>query len=154
MTPFDAMHLVGIFESAGCPAGVLNLVTGTGPVTGRQLVADHRLRHVSFTGSVRGGRQVAALAAANITRCTLELGGKSPSVILPDADLAPVVRSALASGLVNSGQACNAPTRMLVPQAAIDDVPADPGRRGRPDRRRRSARTLDPDGPAGLGAPA
>jgi acyl-CoA reductase-like NAD-dependent aldehyde dehydrogenase len=101
---------------------VLNLVTGTGPVTGQQLVADRRIRHVSFTGSVRGGRQVAALAAANVTRCTLELGGKSPSVVLPDADLASAVRSALASGLVNSGQACNAPTRMLVPQAAIDDV--------------------------------
>jgi aldehyde dehydrogenase (NAD+) len=122
LTPFDAMHLVGLFESAGCPAGVLNLVTGTGPVTGRPLVADHRVRHVSFTGSVRAGRQVAALAAANVARCTLELGGKSPSVILPDADLAPAVRSALASGLVNSGQACNAPARMLVPEAAIDDV--------------------------------
>jgi aldehyde dehydrogenase (NAD+) len=122
MTPFDAMHLVGIFESAGCPAGVLNLVTGTGPVTGRQLVADRRIRHVSFTGSVRGGRQVAALAAANITRCTLELGGKSPAVILPDADLALAVRSALGSGLVNSGQACNAPSRMLVPQTAFDDA--------------------------------
>ncbi|MEV5837711.1 aldehyde dehydrogenase family protein [Nocardia sp. NPDC052112] len=122
LTPFDANVLASLFVEAGCPPGVLNTVTGTGPVTGAALAVHPDLGHVSFTGSVAAGRTVAGLAARTLTRCTLELGGKSPVLLLPDADLDTAVVGALSSGLVNSGQACNATTRMLVPAAALADV--------------------------------
>ncbi|MGW5520562.1 aldehyde dehydrogenase family protein [Nocardia africana] len=144
LTPFDAEFLAELFLEAGCPPGVLNTVTGTGPVTGAALAAQPGLGHVSFTGSVEAGRAVAGLAAHTLTRCTLELGGKSPVLLLPDADVDTAVAGALASGLNNSGQACNATTRMLVPADVLPDVealvhthiekyalgdPADPGTR-------------------------
>ncbi|MFF0816782.1 aldehyde dehydrogenase family protein [Rhodococcus sp. NPDC003318] len=122
MTPYDANCLVSLFHEAGCPPGVLNVVTGTGAVTGAALAAHPHLAHVSFTGSVTAGRTVAALAAASLTRCTLELGGKSPAVLLPDADLDTAITGAVASGLVNSGQACNATTRLLIPETVADDA--------------------------------
>ncbi|MFF3572997.1 aldehyde dehydrogenase family protein [Nocardia jiangxiensis] len=121
-TPFDANALVKLFIEAGCPPGVLNTVTGTGAVTGTALAGHPGLGHVSFTGSVAAGRTVAGLAARTLTRSTLELGGKSPAIILPDADLATAVAGAVAGGLVNSGQACNATTRMLVPAHLIGEV--------------------------------
>ncbi len=122
MTPYDAEMLAGLFLEAGLPAGAFNLVTGVGPTTGAALAGHDTLAHMSFTGSVTAGRAVAALAGQALTRCTLELGGKSPAVILPDADLDTAIPSAIASGLVNSGQACNAPTRLLVPQSLVAEV--------------------------------
>ncbi|MEV0854459.1 aldehyde dehydrogenase family protein [Nocardia fluminea] len=122
MTPFDANALASLFLEAGCPRGVLNTVTGTGPITGAALAAHPGLGHVSFTGSVGAGRAVAGLAAHTLTRCTLELGGKSPALLLPDADLDTAVAGAISSGLVNSGQACNATSRILVPVDALADV--------------------------------
>ncbi|MBS9376130.1 aldehyde dehydrogenase family protein [Rhodococcus sp. B50] len=122
MTPYDAEMLAGLFLEAGLPAGAFNLVTGVGPTTGAALAGHDTLAHMSFTGSVTAGRAVAALAGQALTRCTLELGGKSPAVILPDADLPTAIPGALASGLVNSGQACNAPTRLLVPQSLVVEV--------------------------------
>ncbi|MDV7243642.1 MULTISPECIES: aldehyde dehydrogenase family protein [Rhodococcus] len=122
MTPYDANALAALFLEAGCPPGVFNVVTGTGAVTGSALVAHPQLAHVSFTGSVVAGRTVASLAAQTLTRCTLELGGKSPAVVLPDADLETALTGVVASGLVNSGQACNATTRLLLPQARAADA--------------------------------
>ncbi|MFD5497262.1 aldehyde dehydrogenase family protein [Streptomyces sp. NPDC127091] len=121
-TPYDALVLAALFDEAGIPRGLFNVVTGTGPVTGAALAGQHGLARVSFTGSVAAGRAVAGLAAANLVPCTLELGGKSPAVILDDADLSVVVPSVLRSGFVNSGQACNATTRILVPSSRIEEV--------------------------------
>ncbi|MHC6214445.1 aldehyde dehydrogenase family protein [Rhodococcus ruber] len=122
MTPYDANALAALFLEAGCPPGVFNVVTGTGAVTGAALAAHPQLAHVSFTGSVAAGRTVASLAAQMLTRCTLELGGKSPALVLPDADLETALAGVVASGLVNSGQACNATTRLLLPEALAADA--------------------------------
>ncbi|MFD9663999.1 aldehyde dehydrogenase family protein [Rhodococcus sp. NPDC059968] len=122
MTPYDANALARLFLEAGLPPGVFNVVTGTGAVTGAALAAHPDLAHVSFTGSVAAGRAVAGLAAATLTRCTLELGGKSPAVVLPDADLQAALAGAVTSGLVNSGQACNATTRLLIPEHLAGDA--------------------------------
>ncbi|WAL49279.1 aldehyde dehydrogenase family protein [Rhodococcus pyridinivorans] len=122
MTPYDAEALAGLFLEAGLPPGVFNVVTGVGPTTGAALAGHHALAHMSFTGSVTAGRAVAELAGRGLTRCTLELGGKSPAVILPDADLGAAVPGAIASGLVNSGQACNATTRLLVPRSMAGEI--------------------------------
>ncbi|MGN7228021.1 aldehyde dehydrogenase family protein [Dietzia maris] len=121
-TPYDALRIAEIFHEAGGPDGLINVVTGTGPATGAALAAHPALSRLSFTGSVRAGKAVAGLAAASLTKCSLELGGKSPALVLPDADLTVAIPSALTSGLVNSGQACNATTRMLVPADRMDDV--------------------------------
>lgn len=121
-TPYDAHLVAMLFLEAGAAPGLVNVVTGTGPETGAALSAHPGLARMSFTGSVRAGREVATLAAASLTPCALELGGKSPAVILPDADLAQVVPAAFMSGLTNSGQACNAPTRMLVPRTSLAEV--------------------------------
>ena len=121
-TPYDALRIGELFMEAGAPAGLVNVVTGTGPVTGAALASHPGLARLSFTGSVRAGREVAGLAARNLVKCSLELGGKSPALVLPDADLATAVPAALRSGLVNSGQACNATTRMLIPEQSAGDV--------------------------------
>ncbi|MFI5613680.1 aldehyde dehydrogenase family protein [Amycolatopsis sp. NPDC051903] len=121
-TPFDANLIAAAALEAGFPPGVLNVVHGTGPATGQALVTDPRVGHVSFTGSVPAGQTVAALAAGHTASTTLELGGKSAAVLLPDADLAHAVGAAVKSGLVNSGQACNATTRIVVPRSALADV--------------------------------
>ncbi|NMO04827.1 aldehyde dehydrogenase family protein [Gordonia sp. TBRC 11910] len=114
-TPFDAAQLRQCFLDAGLPADAFAIVNGTGPITGQALSAHPGIAHVSFTGSVRGGRAVARAAAQTLTRTTLELGGKSPAVVLPDADFPDVLPRVVASGLVNSGQACNATSRLLLP---------------------------------------
>ncbi|MET4165973.1 MULTISPECIES: aldehyde dehydrogenase family protein [Gordonia] len=116
-TPFDAMLVRRCFIDAGLPAGAFAIVNGTGPVTGQALASHPDIAHVSFTGSVRGGKAVATAAVESLARTTLELGGKSPAVVLPDADLDAVVPRVLASGLVNSGQACNATSRLVLPAA-------------------------------------
>lgn len=121
-TPIDAVAIAQIFLDAGLPRGAFNVVQGTGGVTGSALAAHPGIAHVSFTGSVGAGRTVAALAAGTLARTTLELGGKSPAVILPDADLDVAIAGALGSALVNSGQACNAPSRMVIPQHLAGEI--------------------------------
>ncbi len=101
---------------AALPPGVLNVVGGTGPEVGEALAAHRGVDLVSFTGSTRAGRRVAELAAATVKRVTLELGGKSATVVLADADLARAVSTGVKSAYLNSGQTCNALTRMLVPR--------------------------------------
>jgi len=104
-------------HEAGVPPGVFNLVTGLGPVVGEALVRHPEVDAISFTGSTRAGVRISELAAQTVKRVTLELGGKSASVILDDADLPGAVRGTVASCYLNSGQTCTAFTRMLVPEA-------------------------------------
>lgn len=121
-TPFDAEVFVRLLHSAGIPSGAVQLVQGSGSVTGSALSRHPGVSHVSFTGSVEAGKIVAGLAATTLARCTLELGGKSPAVVLPGADLERVIPAVLASGFVNAGQACNATTRLLVPADKVGHV--------------------------------
>ncbi len=122
VAPLAAYELAAIFHETGLPAGVLNLVSGTGPVVGEAIAAHPGIDLVSFTGSVRAGRRVAGLAAAGIKRVTLELGGKSANVILPDADLAKAVKVGVAEAFINAGQTCSALTRMLVPAGRAEEA--------------------------------
>ncbi|NDF05718.1 MAG: aldehyde dehydrogenase family protein [Betaproteobacteria bacterium] len=124
IAPVNAMILADIIHAAGLPAGVFNLVNGLGPVVGEVLASHPEVDMVSFTGSTCAGKRVAELAAATVKRVTLELGGKSASVILPDADLAAAVKGTIGACLLNSGQTCSAHTRMLVPAKRYDEVKA------------------------------
>ena len=121
-TPFDAVMVRRYLIDAGLPSGALSIVNGTGHPVGQALSSHAGVDHVSFTGSVGGGRAVAAAAAGSLARTTLELGGKSPAVVLPGADLAAVVPRVVASGLVNSGQACNSTSRLVLPASHADAV--------------------------------
>jgi aldehyde dehydrogenase (NAD+) len=116
IVPLNAFVLAEICQAAGLPDGVFNLVTGTGPVVGEAIVSHPETDMISFTGSTRAGRRVAELAAAGVKPVALELGGKSPLVILDDADLEQAVTDGVAKCFLNSGQTCSALTRMLVPR--------------------------------------
>jgi aldehyde dehydrogenase (NAD+) len=122
VVPLNAFILAEIVEAVGLPAGVFNLVTGTGPVVGEAIVAHAETDAVSFTGSTRAGRRVAELAAREVKQVSLELGGKSPNVILDDADLQKAVTDGVAKCFLNSGQTCSALTRMLVPHEKLEEV--------------------------------
>jgi len=124
VAPLTAFILAEIIDALGLPAGVFNLVCGTGPVVGEALAAHPDVDMVSFTGSTRAGKRVAELAARSVKRVALELGGKSANVILDDADLAKAVTANINDCYLNSGQACNAQTRMLVPRARHDEAVA------------------------------
>jgi len=124
VAPLAAYELAGIFHETGLPPGVFNLVSGTGKVTGEAIAAHQDVDVVSFTGSVQAGRRVAEVAAGTIKRVTLELGGKSASLILPDADLGTAVKVGVARAFVNSGQTCNALTRMLVHAGRYEEAVA------------------------------
>jgi aldehyde dehydrogenase (NAD+) len=112
----EAMH------AAGLPKGVINIVNGYGQVVGAGLSAHPDVAKISFTGSTMTGRAILTAAAATFKRVTLELGGKGPQLFLDDADLASAIPTALANGFVNSGQACMAGTRLLVPESRLDAV--------------------------------
>jgi acyl-CoA reductase-like NAD-dependent aldehyde dehydrogenase len=114
LTPFSTYLLFDAIEAAGLPAGVINLVTGEGPSVGEYLVSHPGVNMVSLTGSTRAGKRVAQLASASLKRISLELGGKSASVILDDADLSTAIKVSLANAYLNSGQTCTAWTRILV----------------------------------------
>ncbi|WP_329281708.1 aldehyde dehydrogenase family protein [Streptomyces sp. NBC_01451] len=114
VTPLNAYLLTETIDSIGLPAGVFNLVPGTGAVTGESLVTHPGVDMVSFTGSTRAGKRIGELAAATIKKVALELGGKSANVILPDADLESAVREGVAGVMRNSGQTCTALSRMLI----------------------------------------
>ncbi|MEJ8837330.1 aldehyde dehydrogenase family protein [Ramlibacter sp. AN1133] len=116
LAPSSAFLLAEAVQAAGLPAGVFNLVHGGGPDVGEALVTHPEVDMVSFTGSTRAGRRIAALAAQDIKRVALELGGKSAAVVLPGADLNLAVKATLASCFLNSGQTCSATTRLLVPR--------------------------------------
>ncbi|MCT9933829.1 aldehyde dehydrogenase family protein [Planotetraspora sp. A-T 1434] len=122
VAPLAAYALADILHEVGLPPGVFNMVSGHGPVIGEAIAAHPRVDMVSFTGSTRAGRRVAALAAETVKRVALELGGKSANVILPDADLETAVRAGVANAFVNSGQTCSAWSRMLVHWDQYDEA--------------------------------
>ncbi|MGW6705249.1 aldehyde dehydrogenase family protein [Streptomyces sp. NPDC054956] len=123
-TPLTAQLFAQAVHEAGIPAGVFNLVTGTGPVAGQALAAHEGVDLVSFTGSTAVGKQIGATAGAAIKRVALELGGKSANVILPGADLAKAVAAGVANVMGNSGQSCNALSRMLVHRDQYEEAVA------------------------------
>jgi aldehyde dehydrogenase (NAD+) len=122
VVPLNAFVLAEVCDEVGLPAGVFNLVTGTGPVVGEALVSHPETDLISFTGSTRAGRRVAELAAQAVKPVSLELGGKSPNVILDDADLERAVTDGVAKCYLNSGQTCSALTRMLVPRDKLEQA--------------------------------
>lgn len=124
IAPFNAFMLADVVHEAGLPAGVFNLVTGFGTVVGEALVKHAEVDMISFTGSTRAGKRISEVAAQMVKRVTLELGGKSASVILDDADLAAAVKGTVSNCYLNSGQTCTAFTRMLVPESKYAEAKA------------------------------
>jgi aldehyde dehydrogenase (NAD+) len=124
VAPLNAIIVAEILHEAGVPAGVFNLVNGDGPGVGAALSAHPDIDMMSFTGSTRAGIAVAKAAADTVKRVAQELGGKSANIILDDADLKKAVTGGVRGCFTNSGQSCNAPTRMLVPKAKMDEAMA------------------------------
>ena len=122
MSPLSAQILAEVLDAAGVPAGVFNMINGDGPGVGSAIAAHPGIELVSFTGSTRAGILVAQAAAPTVKRVHQELGGKSPNIILPDADIAKAVTGGVRGVMNNSGQSCNAPTRMLVPKAKMAEA--------------------------------
>jgi aldehyde dehydrogenase (NAD+) len=123
-SPFSAIIWAKVMHEAGVPAGVFNLINGDGANVGAPLSSHREVDMVSFTGSTRAGSEVAKNAAASVKRVHQELGGKSPNVLLDDADFERAVTKSVLHVFQNSGQSCNAPTRMLVPAAKLAEVEA------------------------------
>ncbi len=123
-SPFSAVIWAEILHQAGVPAGVFNLVNGLGTTVGAALSSHPGLDMVSFTGSTRAGIEVARGAAPTVKRVHQELGGKSPNILLEDCDFPRAVKIGVLQVLTNSGQSCDAPTRMLVPEARLAEVEA------------------------------
>jgi len=124
IAPFDAMIFAEILHEAGVPAGVFNLVNGDGPTVGSALSGHPDITMVSFTGSTRAGVAVAQNAAVGVKRVAQELGGKSANILLDDADFGKAVKSGTSICFNNTGQSCNAPTRMLVPKDRLEEATA------------------------------
>lgn len=124
VAPFSGYLWAEVMHAAGVPAGVFNLVNGDGPTVGVALSSHPDVDMVSFTGSTRAGIEVAKNAAPTVKRVHQELGGKSPNIVLDDADLETAVSGGVKTVMMNSGQSCNAPTRMLVPAAKMDAAAA------------------------------
>ncbi len=122
VAPLNAFLLAEILDELELPAGVFNLVTGFGPVVGEALASHPGIDMISFTGSTRAGRRVSELASGTVKRVALELGGKSPNVILEDADLQQAIKDGVSKCYLNSGQTCSALTRMLVPRSRLDEA--------------------------------
>ena len=125
VAPLDAFILADVIHDAGLPAGVFNLVIGTGPVVGEAIALHPQIDMVSFTGSTRAGKRVAELAAQSLKRVALELGGKSANVLLDDLDdeaFENAVRDGVGKCYLNQGQTCTALTRMLVPASRVADA--------------------------------
>ena len=145
IAPFSAYIFTEIMDAAGVPAGVFNLVNGDGPGVGVALASHPDIDMVSFTGSTRAGIEVAAHAAPTVKRVTQELGGKSPNIVLDDAGFADSVTRRRGNMMPNSGQSCNAPSRMLVPNSRMDEA-VDHRARGR-----RAVKVGDPDDATAIG---
>lgn len=122
LSPLSALLFAEVMQDAGVPPGVFNLVNGSGPEVGAALAQHPEVDMISFTGSTKAGVLVAQTAAPTVKRVAQELGGKSPNLILPDADLARAVPGGVAAGFRNVGQSCSAPTRMIVPRARLHEV--------------------------------
>ena len=122
ISPLSACLFAEILHEAGVPAGVFNLVNGDGPTVGAALSRHPDIDMMSFTGSTRAGVEVAKASAPSVKRVAQELGGKSANIILEDADLGAAVAGGVSSCFMNSGQSCNAPTRMFVPAARHEEA--------------------------------
>jgi len=122
IAPINAFMLAEMFEAIGLPPGVFNLVSGVGPEVGNALTSHPEIDMISFTGSTRTGRAIAHAAAEDFKRLALEMGGKSASVVLDDADLEAAVKGTVSNCYLNSGQTCTALTRLLVPAALHDQA--------------------------------
>lgn len=122
MSSLQTQVLMEAFHDAGLPNGVINFVTGLGNVVGTELTNNPDVSKISFTGSTAVGKLIAKNAADTMKRVTLELGGKSPNIILDDADLQKAIPTAVYGAYMNSGQACIAPTRLLVPESKLEEV--------------------------------
>ncbi len=122
IAPFSGQIFAEILEAAGTPPGVFNLVQGEGPVVGAALAAHPDVDMISITGSTRAGIEVSKAAAPTLKRVHQELGGKSPNIVLDDADLTPAITGSVNGVMQNSGQSCRAPTRMLAPNHLVDQV--------------------------------
>ena len=122
IAPLSSMVIAEILDEAKVPAGVFNLINGMGPVVGEAMSAHPDIDMMSFTGSTRGGVAVAKASADSVKRVSQELGGKSANIILDDANFEGSVRAGVDSCMSNTGQSCNAPTRMLVPASRKDDA--------------------------------
>lgn len=124
IAPMSAMLFAEFVHEAGVPAGVFNLVNGEGVVVGEVLSSHPDIDMVSFTGSTRAGTAVSKAAAAGVKRVSLELGGKSPNIVFADSDLPAAIQRGVAHCFENTGQSCNAPTRMLVERSVYDEAVA------------------------------
>ncbi|HTH79420.1 MAG TPA: aldehyde dehydrogenase family protein, partial [Ramlibacter sp.] len=124
LSPLSALLFAQAVHDAGIPAGVFNLVNGAGPAVGAALAVHPDVDMISITGSTRAGVLVAQAAAVTVKRVAQELGGKSPNVLLPDADFARVVPLGVGAAMRDVGQSCSAPTRMIVPRARLAEVEA------------------------------
>ena len=124
-TPLTALALADICREAGVPDGVVNVLPGFGPTTGRAIVDHPEIGMISFTGSTEVGRDIAARAGAQLKKVTLELGGKSPNIVFADADLEMAAASSLWTFTVNQGQLCSAGTRLLVQEGICDEFVGD-----------------------------
>ncbi len=123
-SPFSAILWAKVMHEAGVPKGVFNLVNGDGPNVGAPLASHPDVDMVAFTGSTRAGTEIAKSAAATVKRVQQELGGKSPNILLEDADLERAVKRSVLHVFQNTGQSCNAPTRLLVPESKLAGVEA------------------------------
>lgn len=124
MSSLQTQVLMEVFHDAGLPKGIINFVTGLGNVVGTELTTNPDVAKISFTGSTAVGKQIAKTAADTMKRVTLELGGKSPNIILDDANLETAIPTAVYGAYMNSAQACIAPTRLLVPENKLEKVNA------------------------------
>jgi len=122
IAPLSAYIFTQVIDEAGVPAGVFNLINGDGPTVGAAISAHPEVDMVSFTGSTRAGVAVAKAAADTVKRVAQELGGKSPNIVLDDADFEKSVKAGAAMCFYNSGQSCNAPTRLLVPAERLAEA--------------------------------
>ena len=122
VAPLNAFVLMEILQEVDLPPGVVNIVSGTGPVVGEAIASHPLVDMVSFTGSTRAGKRVMQLASDTVKRVALELGGKSANIILEDADLQTAVTTGVTMAYMNSGQTCSAHTRMIVPRSRLAEV--------------------------------
>ncbi|KMQ59573.1 aldehyde dehydrogenase [Chryseobacterium angstadtii] len=122
MSALQTQLIIECFHEAGLPAGLFNVVNGLGNVVGSEMVNHPDIAKISFTGSTHTGKMIAKGAVESMKRVTLELGGKSPNIILEDADFQQAIPQAVFGAYMNSGQACIAPTRLLVPQSRLEEV--------------------------------
>lgn len=122
LSPINTLIFAEVMHDAGVPAGVFNLVNGTGPVVGAAIASHPEVDMVSFTGSTRAGAEVARAAAATVKRVAQELGGKAPTIMMPDVNFAESVKLAIQRICNNSGQSCSAPSRLLVPRDRVEET--------------------------------